>query len=170
MTVTVELSKAERALAGFAGVMRQTKNTGRAHADGYGGTGYGIHVEGALGEVAVAKYLNRYWVAVVDDFRALDGDVGARVQVRTNTYTGPDPYLRVYPRDHDDHAFVLVVADDPRYRLVGWAWGGEAKRDEWFSRLRADRPASYHVPSEFLRPVETLDAAVPRSTWAEVAA
>ena len=37
----------------------------------------------------------------------------------------------MYERDRDDHAFLLVLAEAPRFTLAGWLWGREAKKPEW---------------------------------------
>lgn len=155
----VELSRAEVALASLAGAMRETKNFGRDDAPGFDGT-LGDHVDGAIAEVALAKLLGRYWLAVVDDFRTLDGDVGARVQVRWTKYDGPEPRLRVRSKDADGDAFVLVTGRPPRLRVWGWAFGVEAKLDEFLDTPDPRRPPCYFAPTSILRPIETLAASL----------
>ena len=48
-------------LAAIVGVCRTAQNLGRGHADTYRyvGNGWDVSIEGALGELAAAKYLNR---------------------------------------------------------------------------------------------------------------
>jgi hypothetical protein len=56
-------------------------------------------------------------------------DLSDRLQVRSSTNV--DAPLRVYERDRDDHAFVLVLVAAPQFTLAGWVWGHEAKQQRW---------------------------------------
>jgi hypothetical protein len=53
---------------------------GMADRHGFDGDGWGVHIEGALGEIAAAKALNIYWDGSVNTFKA---DDLAGIQVRT---------------------------------------------------------------------------------------
>lgn len=131
------------------GVLRQIENlrAGRRDAHGFSGDGWGLHVDGALAEMAAAKASDRYWEAVVSgDPRRIAGDVGL-VQVRSTRRVNGS--LIVHPTDPDEATFVLVVGTAPSYRVVGSILGREAKDSRWW-RTDTGRPA-YFVPQEVLR-------------------
>lgn len=119
---------------------------------GYQGDGWGIHIEGALGELALAKYLGKYWDGSVNTFKR-QGDVG-QIQVRTRSRD--DFELLVRPDDRDEDIFVLVVGQAPRYRVVGWIRGSEAKRPEW-QQTYGQRPPAYFVPQASLKPLKASE-------------
>lgn len=155
MIVTVSLDVQEIREAAHVGVERQIENLHRTPAYGTKRSPWGLHVEGALGEKAVAKYLGRYWTAVVSNpWTEIDGDVGSRVQVRTTNYG--DTKLWVRPADKDGDAFVLVRGPAPKFRLLGWCYGYEAKDEKYRAALDPNRPTAFYVPNRDLRPVETL--------------
>lgn len=95
------------------------------------------HAVGA--ELAVARKYDRYPSA----FRSIgsdnkSGDVG-RLQVRhTEWLTGS---LLIYEESADDQAFMLVVGQLPRFRIVGWCYAREAKTQErWRERWPSGEP------------------------------
>lgn len=142
-------------LAAEVGIQRQIAAL-RAHRPdrfGYDGLGWTEHIEGATGEMVVAKALDIYWSGSVDTFRGAS-DIAGRIEVKTRSR---DEYeLLVRPDDPDDSAFVLVVGRAPRYRIVGWLYGREAKRPEWLAG-HGGRPPAYFVPQAELHPFETLN-------------
>ena len=132
-----------------------TSGSGRASrsAHNYGAPddqAWQVHVEGKLGELAVAKAFDLYWGPGTFATRH-DGDV-CRLEVRTTPRSGGA--LICHPEDPDDRAFILVTGQAPAYRLAGWIPGGDAKREAWW---RTDvRAAAYFVPQSALRPIEEL--------------
>lgn len=111
-----------------------------------------VHVEGALGEMVVAKHLGEYYPCTVDTYK--DGaDVGSRLQVRTR---GVDTYdLLVRRNDRVSDYFVLVTGRPPIYTIRGWLLGADAKRKEWLASYGNREPA-YFVPQSELRDVADL--------------
>lgn len=148
----VTLSPVEMALAATAGGIRHAESLMRGRRDAHGlpeeADGLRLHVDGAAGEIAVAKLLGRYWGGDVGTFKR--ADLGRGVQVRTRSRH--DYELLVRPDDPDDHAFVLVTGSPPRLAVRGWIWGQEAKRPEWL-RTHGGRPPAYFVPTTALRPL-----------------
>lgn len=134
--------------AARAGVERQLRNLARGDAHGFNGDGWGVHVEGAAGELAFATAHGLPWIDVADDFSTLPGDVGP-FQVRTTARMNGS--LIVHERDPDDAPFVLVTGRVPRFVLRGWLYGREAKDSRWW-RTDTGRPA-YFVPQSALRPI-----------------
>ena len=108
------------------------------------------HVEGAAGEMAVAKAFGFYWSGSVGDRKAKD--VGG-LQVRTRSRTDYD--LILHDHDNDGDRFVLVVGLAPRFSLVGWIYGHEGKKREYWKDPARERPA-YFVPQAVLHSMDEL--------------
>lgn len=153
--IPVTLTEQEMRLAADVGVGRQIRSmlAGRKDAYGFKGDPWRIHIEGAMGELALAKALGRYWSGA-GELYGDDTDVGG-VQVRTRTRH--DYELYVWPRDEDEAIFVLVTGTPPSFRVHGWIRGADAKRQEWFKSL--GRAPAYFVPQEALRPLTERKAA-----------
>jgi hypothetical protein len=142
------LSLMEVRLATDVGVVRHVEALRRARPDAYGRSdedGWTAHIEGACGELACAKALGIYWLPTVNTFKT-GGDV-ASFQVRTRSRDDYQLYVR--PDDSDDAIFILVRGIAPRYEVVGWMRGRDAKRPEWFKTFDR-RPKAYFVPDAFL--------------------
>lgn len=107
-----------------------------------------IHVDGACGEIAVAKLRGRYFGGLVNSFKA--ADLGDNVQVRTRSSHDYD--LIVRSNDNPEHIYVLVTGAAPRLCVRGWLYGHEAQQDS-FLRAYGGREAAYFVPAQSLRPV-----------------
>ena len=168
MTVTVKLTSTELAFAGFTGVMRQISalQHRRSDANGKGwptrsvSEHWGFEIDGAAAEMAVAKYLGRYWRPLAERGRlsSVPADIGENVQVRsTRNPAGP---LIVHPRDDDAHVFVLVITRPPCFDLIGWLYGREAKRDEWWF-IGVPHPAFFADQCE-LHDIAALDGELVR--------
>lgn len=104
------------------------------------------NIEGAAGELAVAKYFG-----VADEWNGNFGDFQAAdvrdLEVRTTSWqTGR---LIIHPSDPGARRFLLVVGTAPTFKLVGWMMGATAKREEWWVELQSGRPA-YGVPQSAL--------------------
>lgn len=108
-------------------------------------------IEGSAGEVAVAKYLNCYWDYSVNTWQ--DPDLAGFIQVRTRSKFWHD--LNVRWKDAEHEVFVLVTGRMPTYCLRGWAYGHEAKRDEYLKNPGGFHPA-FFMPQKDLRPMATL--------------
>lgn len=148
--IGVPVDWTEARYAADAGAMRHLTNLRKARAPRYGATenGWTFHIEGALGELVVAKSLGRYWsprIGVLD----YGGDVGS-LQIRATAR--PDGRLIVHPGDPDEATFVLVRGEPPNMEIVGQIRGGDAKDPAfWFANCR--EPA-YFIPGETLDPFD----------------
>jgi len=149
----VTLAWYELYMAATVGVKRQLEALKDARPDrhGYEGNGWNVHVEGAAGELAAAKALDRFWSGSINTFKS-DGDVGA-IQIRTRSKAYYE--LIVRSDDADNDRFVLVTGTAPHYNVVGWITGRDAKRDEWLQTY-GNRPAAYFVPQRELHDLEAL--------------
>lgn len=151
MPIPVTLEWYEVQLAAQVGVQRQLEALRQQRPDraGFRGDGWGVHIEGAAGEMAFAKAAGRYWGATVNTFR-FGGDVGD-IQVRTRSDPGYEMLIR--PNDRNDDVFYLVTGRIPEFTVVGWIRGAEAKRPRWLAQ-HGDRPAAYFVPHDALHSTE----------------
>lgn len=152
MKVILDWSELE--LAAAVGLRRQLSSMRDQREDRYGfsGPGWSIHIEGACGELAVAKAMGRYWNGGVDTFKGPDvpgqaADTGS-IQVRTRSNRDYD--LIVRPNDADQDVFILVTGRAPEFEVHGWIRGREAKQEMWL-RTYGDRPPAYFVPQAALQ-------------------
>ena len=149
-TIPLDLTRAEMLAAGLVGLMRQMVN--HKH-DAYGaefGNPWGSHVLGAIGELAVAKWLNMYWHPHVGRYDA--DDVGP-FQIRTSSRVAGD--LILHPRDADAKPFILVTGVGPRFYICGWCLAAEGKLREYWRDPAGGRPA-FFVPARVLHDPRTL--------------
>ena len=140
-------------MAAQVGILRRLASlkNGRPNRHGFDGTNaWNIDIEGACGEMAVAKVLGVFWDGSVDTFSANDLP---NLQVRTS----PDvnDRLIVRPGDSDTGRWCLVTGAFPDYVVHGWISGADAKRPEW-SRDYNGRPPAYFVPQQALLPLSDL--------------
>jgi len=155
--IKVSLTNVETMLAGQIGVMRHTEALSRRSPNAFGlasdKDGWGLHVEGAAGEMAVAKALNVYWTATVNTYKE-GGDIGRRIQVRTRSKH--DYELIVRPSDRDDDVFVLVTGKSPTFHVHGWIYGHEAKKEAYLKDY-GNRDPAYFVPHCALKALNEVD-------------
>lgn len=102
---------------------------------------------GACGECAVAKALNVYWLAGINQ-RKEEPDVGENTQVRYST--NPSLGMVVRQNDPDHFRYVHVSGSIPTFTVHGWIKGVEAKREEWFKDVGGRGKPAYWVPQSFL--------------------
>jgi hypothetical protein len=155
MTVAVRLTYSELLQAAQVGVQRRVQNikTTRAERPTYGlgqDGAWSCDVEGAAGEMAVAKWRGVYWNGALGNLGA--DDVG-ELQVRTTTH--PRGRLILHDRDNPEKVYVLVRGHAPSFELVGWIRGRDGMRREYWSDPANGRPA-YFVPEEALHSMQEL--------------
>ena len=153
MGVRVTLSQMEIACAVSVGSKRHLHALERRRADQHGcdpdkQDGWGIHIEGAAGEIVVAKFWGVYYPMTIDTFRRLP-DVG-ECEVRTRS--NPTYQLNVRENDDDDAPYILVRGRIPTFEIVGWLYGYEAKRNEW-KKDYANREVAYFPPDNVLHAI-----------------
>lgn len=154
----ITLTWQEAAMASEVGRLRQLASikAGRQDRHGFAGDGWDVHIEGACGELAVAKRLGVYWDGSIDNFGG--PDIPGGLQVRTRSQHGYELLIR--PGDSDTAVWVLVTGRCPNYRVRGWLRGSEARQPRWL-KSHGNRPAAYFVPTSALHPIEALTAAQP---------
>lgn len=151
-TTTVNLAGHEIMLAAVAGAMRQIENIKRNREPAYGAgvsNDWQLHIEGVLGEYALAKYLGVRWDGK-GKLRA--PDVG-EVDCRTRSRAGYD--MIIHPEDPDDRVFWLVLGNNGHYRVAGWILGRDGKRQEWWKDPTGKGRHAYFVPQSALNSPES---------------
>lgn len=148
--ITIKLTEYEMHYAAHLGVARHIASLrdGRKDNHGFKGDPWDTDIEGACGELAVAKAFKMYWTPTINTFSAMD--VG-NYQVRKTAY--PDGHLIIRPSDDDQHQFVLTTGQAPDIIVHGWILGRDAKKhDEWVRR-DDNRPPAWFVPQSALTPI-----------------
>lgn len=160
--ILVTLSEEECMQAAVLGAARRIKSKTAGLRDNHGltgGKGWDLDIEGAMAEMAMAKAMGVYFDPTVGTFKAPDvvSRSGAGVQVRSTTRK--DGRLIVRDPDPDDELYVLVISALPRFRIVGWMRGGDAKQDRYKTapdRGPRKRKPAYFVPQKDLQPFSKL--------------
>jgi hypothetical protein len=146
-----QFSRAELLIAWTVAAMRATNVIcdGRRGLNGQQRFDWANEVKGAIGELAASEGFNLAWTGPHE--RGCP-DVGGCIEARAVL----DPAHRLIlqleePDQKPDVPFVLVdLSTLPRWRIVGWIMGKDAKRDDWRDDPVGGRPA-YWVPRQELR-------------------
>lgn len=136
-------------MAALVGARLRIESRRKGDSDMYGAEKsppWQIQIEGACGEIAVAKVLGKFWSPRSGDYQGAP-DIQPDIQVRT--LSGGDYSLYVRPSDRTDQKFYLVVGTYPWYSVKGWILGADARRDEWWAAA-GNRPPAWFVPQQFL--------------------
>lgn len=153
--ITIDLSWSEVHQAAQTGTNRclNALRKGLKDAHGYEGFGFDISIQGALGEIALAKYLNVYW----DQYNSkretwYEGDVGS-FEVRTIRKRHHN--LTLHQRDRDNRAYILACAEPPTVLLLGWIMGKDGKLEKYWTEPQKGRPC-FLFPRNKLKPMGEL--------------
>ncbi len=155
----ITLTWAEMLIAANVGVMRnvQSMRLGRGRIDSpthqFGGMDFAwaSNIEGAAGEMAVAKHLGLFWSGAIGDIEA--DDVGP-YQVKTNTSRKwDDLILRKWNKP--DRIYISVLSFAPRFIITGWISGSEGMQERFYREGTPGMPA-YFVPRSILHPMSDL--------------
>lgn len=142
----IRLTEQEMIHAGTIGIHRAARDIARGCAQRRGikiNDSWWANIEGALGECALAKYLNLYWNDSPDP---RPGDVG-KLEVRTRSSHYYD--LMVHKSDPDNAIFWLLTGWFGEYRVRGWVKAGDVKKEKYWKDHAGNR-ATYFVPKEVL--------------------
>jgi hypothetical protein len=155
--VRVRLTWAEVLVAAQVGCMRNVQSL-RGNWRPVGGCGlddsWTANIEGACGEMVVAKHLGFYWTGALGDPTA---DDAGPYQVRTNASRRLDDMaLRDRDKPKLDKVFISVLSFLPEFVICGWLYGHEGFREEWRRNGSPGRDPLYWVPRSALRPLATL--------------
>jgi len=137
----------------FAALVGARRRAGALNAnlsDRYGNVDkdpWGLDIEGAAAEMAVAKALGRYWHPSLHVQRD-EGDV-ASYQVRSTTLS--EGCLLIKEGDGLESIFIFVVGTAPVLSIPGWIRARDGRRDEWWRTVRGR--SAWFVPQSALRPI-----------------
>jgi hypothetical protein len=178
-TPLIQLSEREMLVAASSGVQREVeclrgsgggenaissyeKNNNQI---GPGGL-WNNHIEGAMGEFAVAKYLGLYPGGITDPDTT---DVGEHYEVRTRPLKYQELFLKKDEKDEkEDKYYILVQGSYGKYTICGWISAYEAfTHREWYHNNEGKTSHRYWVPHEFLYPILNLpeEAACPETIY-----
>ena len=152
--IAVTLNSYELAQAGTTGLLRNIAALKRGYKNKNETANWQNHVEGACGEVAVAKLLGKYWGGSINTFKE-GGDLDATGwEVRTRSSHHYDLIIR--KDDADDRVFILVTGNAPNYQVHGWILAADGKQPKWLKDYGGHGDA-YFVPKDALRRLGDLD-------------
>ena len=115
------------------------------------------HIEGAMGEFAVAKFLGLYPSGITEQDAT---DVGKYYEVRTRPLKYQELYVK--KQDKPDKYFILVQGSYGEYTICGWISAYEVfDHRDWFHNNEGKTSLCYWVPHEFLNSIETLPKEAP---------
>jgi len=143
MAIDIKLTAYEMLIAAQGGIMRQIENIKKSAEPYYGVSNtndWQLHIEGCLGEFALAKFLNVWWGGKGNK---RSPDVGI-YDVRTGS--SHNYCLILHPNDPDDRIFWLVTGINGSYKVQGWMYARDGKKDEYWKDLGNGRPA-FFVPT-----------------------
>ena len=146
MAIDINLTAYEILMAAQAGIMRQVENIKKSAEPYYGASSindWQLHIEGCLGEFALAKFLNVWWGGKGKK-READVDI---YDVRTTP--GHEFRLILHPDDPDDRIFWLVTGRNGSYKIQGWIRASDGKQQKYWDDPTRKRPA-FFVPSSAL--------------------
>lgn len=117
--------------------------------------GLGLHLYGTTSELAVAKLLDKYWQAGVNQFSGMTSDVSSNIEVRYNKMQ--EPKLIVRDADPNERIYVLVTGDLPELKVHGWLLGSDAKaKKEYYQDLGNIGKYAWFIPVKELKEMDLL--------------
>ena len=169
-TPLIQLSEREMLIGAASGIQREVeclRSSGggenaissyekKNNSIGPGGL-WNNHIEGALGEIAVAKFLGLYPGGITEQDAT---DVGEHYEVRTRGLEYQELFVK--KKDNPDKYYILAQGSFGEYTIRGWITGFEVfDHPEWFHNNSGKLSYCYWVPHEFLSSIETLPKEAP---------
>jgi hypothetical protein len=154
MCIEVVLNKNEIYIAAIVGIRRNITSMDSSSCNEVKNKDFGWHtdIEAACAELALAKGLGVYWDYSVNTFKK--PDVGYR-QCRHAQELNKK--LIVRPKDKELDNFWLVLGTTPKFKIVGWIFGSEAKTEKYAYKGFNGMPDCWMVPQDALTPPEYRD-------------
>lgn len=156
--ITVTLTPSEAAFGAEIGVQRRRYAMEKGVRGKYGAPEEGNDlwlndVVAAQAEMAVAKYLNLWWDVTIGRFDL--ADVGGYFEVRC--IKDPSHRMVLHEADKDESPYILVLAESPKFHILGWCYGREGKRREnWRAYDNGRRTGFYVKQCQLTRPIWEL--------------
>jgi hypothetical protein len=151
----ITLTKVEVEIGVRIGVMRHLNALREGAKDAYGfkGDPWELHIQGACAEMASYKAIGRYWSPTIDVRKEAGGD-GGPYEVRRRSQQHYDHLIK--ERDLVDAPHILACGLLPTFRVVGWIYGYEARRDDWWHNKHGGRGWAWWPPQEELHDLDEL--------------
>jgi len=113
------------------------------------------HIEGACGELAVAKHCKGYWPGTVGNPDAPDVCInGVWYEVKTNCSRGKTDLIAM-EKDTDVRPYIGVLCYLPDFYITGWLPADKVKIQKWWREGDPHRWAHF-VPAGELRSINDL--------------
>lgn len=138
----------------MVGIQRQIEDIKWGNHGKYGAQNHFAwqrHIEGALTECAMAKYLNVYW----NKARWDQPDVG-EIDVRASSK--PDGELIIRPNDNPKKKYYLLIGINGKYEIKGWLYGEQAMQTQFWTAKDTGRPPAWFVPQEYLTSLDGVQS------------
>ncbi|HEX3412837.1 MAG TPA: hypothetical protein VHT00_14050 [Stellaceae bacterium] len=155
--VWCRLTPSEIHIASLVGLQRSLAAIRDQTPGRYGrpeGPGFDENINGACGEISLARFLKCYWNGAYGNRAA--ADVGTFHQVRASGYDGPNAGLILHKPDADDQPFVKAFVRLPHVALVGWIYARDGKKSELWGEVKKGREPCFLVPHAMLLPMSSL--------------
>jgi len=161
----IELSWPEIRQACEKGLERwyNASKAGRSREKGRFDLGIETHVSGAIGELAISKFLD---VPYEPSTEAPDTDIGDIQKYQVKAITIRHHSLIIRQHDNPNFPFVLIFLDllqpknvTPYCELLGWINGKEARQSKFLkdpANKNGIQRYAYFVPQNALHPISTL--------------
>jgi hypothetical protein len=151
--IEIVLNNAELYVAAQVGSMRrvasiQRKLNNKLHSTK---SEWAMDIDGAAAEMAVAKYLNMYWVPTVNAGK--EADV-AGFQVRSTNHLNGNLLIR--ENDVKREQYILVISQPPTFKIIGWIWSDDAKSEKYWRPPDETGGGAWWVPQSDLMPMRTI--------------
>lgn len=151
--IQIHLTPSEIYQAATCGMQRNIRALTRGYDRGWAHMNpWASHIEGAAGELAVAKALGVYWPASLTSFKGADIQIqGGEIEVKLNLTRPDDGDLMVHTTsDVEPHRiYISVLGTIPTFRVMGWIFGWQLLRPEFLKTLK-DGGNRYVVPPSAL--------------------
>lgn len=134
----------------MVGIQRQIEDIKWGNHEKYGAKkdlAWQRHIEGALTECAMAKFLNVYWNKAKWNLP----DVGD-VDVRASSVF--DSELIIRKNDDPDKKYYLLIGINGEYEIKGWLYGRDAMKDQFWTSKDTGRPPAWFFPQSYLNPLD----------------
>ena len=156
---SVLLTPEELKIAIDEGDRRQTYNQshnvkGRGGAPERGDHSRRLNIEGAIGEYAVARYLNMT-ADVFKEYKPIPGSFDLPPNIDVKTPASHNRRLVIWLNDNPKKIFVLATYEGKEVRLHGWTYGDRVMKD-CFIEDPIGRGPRYYVPKSVLKPMALL--------------
>jgi len=164
MSIDINLSEREMLLCQAEATLRHEYNkiknrAGRLNGPRQDQKGWLIDVAGAIGEMAVAKYLNIQDQVFIFNDNYGKYDLPPNIDVKTSL--GHNRRLPIFLNEDPKKLFVLVSYAHEVIRLQGWILGAHGMRDQFIDNP-VGRGDSYYVPRFALNQMHTLQSHIDR--------